>query len=287
VCTVSAIPGTWLHPGFGVGASSSSLALPLLRVVCNRDERRTRTRALAPTIFQIGDRSVLMPIDPEGKGTWIAANDAGLVFTLLNVTDVALLGHGRRGPALSARSAGARKSRGEILQATARATTLNGAQNAVQSLPADDYLPFRVVVWSEHDMLEMVSDGRGYRVGHGPLHSAVLRTSSSLGDACVTGLRQALFERLLCQILTPAAQDAFHRHSWSDRREVSVLMSRPDARTVSVTTIELYQDRVEMAYHDVDAPLSNCRTLRIAAPSAPDEPVAPAAPVASAASVAW
>jgi Transport and Golgi organisation 2 len=268
MCTVSAIPGGWLHPGFGSTTRSSALELPLLRVVCNRDELRTRARALPPSILDLGPRRAVLPVDPDGGGSWIAANDAGLVFALLNVT----------------RDPGARgtfsRSRGEVVRSVAGASGLDEVWAALQTIDASEYLPFRLLAWSVRDVLEAVSEGHGYRVAHGPLYAPMLRTSSSLGDARVMGLREALFERLLGQTLTPAAQDAFHHHTWSERPEVSVFMSRPDARTVSVTTIEVYGDRIEMIYQDVDAPLSSSHTLRIAAPQAPPAPVAVDAPVA-------
>lgn len=215
-----------------------------------------------------------MPIDPDGGGTWIAANDAGLVFTLLNVTD-----RSTRGGA-SAVATVRRRSRGEIVRAVAGEATHTGALRAVESLRPDDYLPFRLMVWSAVETLEIMSDGDRYSYAHGPLLSPMLRASSSLGDWRVIGPRQALFEHLLAQTLTAQSQDAFHRHSWPHRPEISVFMSRPDARTVSITTVELYRDRLSMTYQDVDVPFSDSNTLRIAALNAPTSPVAAVAAVA-------
>ena len=75
MCTVTVLPQALLSSD----ASDDQL---LLRVVCNRDELTTRTPALPPTLWTAGPRRVLMPIDPHSGGTWIAANDAGLVFVL-------------------------------------------------------------------------------------------------------------------------------------------------------------------------------------------------------------
>ena len=75
MCTVTALPAALL------ASASDSL---LLRVVCNRDEHLTRAPALPPTVWAAGARRALMPIDPSSGGTWIAANDAGLVFAVLN-----------------------------------------------------------------------------------------------------------------------------------------------------------------------------------------------------------
>jgi hypothetical protein len=217
-----------------------------------------------------------MPVDPQGGGTWVAANDAGLAFALLNVT--------RGQPGIPPQTPSSRNSRGNVVRLVAGAASLDDVRAAVESIDASEYLPFRLLAWHEDALLEVVSTDSGLSIAHGRLYAPMLRTSSSLGDASVTGLRQALFERLLGEALTKASQDAFHCHSWRDRPDVSVFMSRADARTVSITTVEVYRDRIDMTYQDVDAPFSRCTTLRTAAPAtlaAPAAPlaVAPAAPV--------
>jgi hypothetical protein len=62
--------------------------------------------------------------------------------------------------------------------------------------------------------------------------------SSGLGDSKV-GVRLELFDTTLRRQATPEAQRAFHHHRWAERPEVSVLMSRRGARTVSITTVEV------------------------------------------------
>jgi hypothetical protein len=55
------------------------------RLAFNRDEARSRSAATPPRWGCYGDREALLPIDPAGRGTWIAVNDAGLAMALLNV----------------------------------------------------------------------------------------------------------------------------------------------------------------------------------------------------------
>lgn len=50
----------------------------------NRDESRGRGRAAAPTVRQAGGRSFLAPTDADAGGTWITVNDAGLTVCMLN-----------------------------------------------------------------------------------------------------------------------------------------------------------------------------------------------------------
>ena len=59
--------------------------LPLgdhLRVMTNRDELHTRPSAHPPFITRAGAALALMPVDPQGGGTWIAGTSAGLVFAI-------------------------------------------------------------------------------------------------------------------------------------------------------------------------------------------------------------
>jgi hypothetical protein len=48
----------------------------------NRDEQRTRVGAIPPSINE--SLNAIFPVDPQGKGTWIAVNKQGLTLALLN-----------------------------------------------------------------------------------------------------------------------------------------------------------------------------------------------------------
>ena len=89
MCTVTVVPGR-----------------EAIRLACNRDELRSRAAALPPQVRQFGPRRALLPVDPTSGGTWVAANDAGLAMTLLNVNPGNGLG-----------TSAARLSRGNIIPA--------------------------------------------------------------------------------------------------------------------------------------------------------------------------
>jgi hypothetical protein len=99
-------------------------------------------------------------------------------------------------------------------------------------------------------LAEIVWTGQRVRHRLARLSGPLLRTSSGLGDALVAEPRRRLFVRMLraAEGRPCAAQDAFHRRQWPGREGVSVLMSRADARTVSITTLEVGEDSVRMAY---------------------------------------
>ena len=47
-----------------------------------RDEQQTRSRAIPPSIDSVKDS--IYPIDPDGKGTWIALHRSGMALCILN-----------------------------------------------------------------------------------------------------------------------------------------------------------------------------------------------------------
>jgi hypothetical protein len=76
-----------------------------------------------------------------------------------------------------------------------------------------------------------------------------LFASSGLGDEVVKAPRLALFQSWFQTNDSLAAQqDQFHRHSWPERRHLSVCMRREGARTVSYTVIELRADSAVLTY---------------------------------------
>src|SRR6266404_2165316 len=54
----------------------------------NRDEKRTRPAGLPPAQRTIGGHGVIYPSE-AGGGTWIALNDSGVSFALINWYSVA------------------------------------------------------------------------------------------------------------------------------------------------------------------------------------------------------
>lgn len=217
------------------------------RIVCNRDESRTRPPAAAPRWHPIdgGTGRALWPMDMEAGGTWIAASERGLSLCLLNLN----AGH--------IPDAGLpRQSRGLLLPELIGLESVEHAAERWLSRDLKGFAPCRMVGIDLEDprILEASWDGRTSRVSW---HSGVPAcfVSSGLGDHLVAP-RLSLFEHMVVRAgATPESQDAFHRHVWPDRPHLSVMMSRAAARTVSVTTLEVSRTgspvHVHMAYEAV------------------------------------
>jgi hypothetical protein len=182
-----------------------------------------------------------MPIDPQSGGTWIAVNDAGLVMTLLNAN-----------PKPYAPPAHPpKRSRGLILPALIAAPTFDDACTLARMLQATDFARFRLVIADRASCAEFYSDGAAIVAKpNTPIDQPLMFTSSGLGDNIVEAPRRVLFSEFFTSNGDwPAQQDAYHRHSWPDRPDLSVCMSRPEACTVSLTVVELGLTAATMTYY--------------------------------------
>lgn len=227
------------------------------RVVVNRDEERDRPPAHEPRWRDLreGVRAI-WPVDPLGGGTWVGACMRGesragagaassLVLCLLN---------GNPEPRPVRPDARTVLSRGVIIPAL---LSCDGAERAIhdaQAMELDRFPPFRLVgvdldeqgrtrvvdlEWNGRDARTSWSDGR-----------AACFVSSGLGDRCVA-VRLPLFEQMVRSSPSAVSQDRFHAHRWPERPELSVLMSRSAARTVSRTIVEATPNGVHMSYQPI------------------------------------
>lgn len=214
-----------------------------LRLVVNRDERRSRPLAQPPRIVELappdrrGRVRALMPIDPASGGSWIAVNEAGLAVALLNVN--------RASPPAEPPP----RSRGEIVPMLAAAATIDAAVGMARALDRARYQPFRLVCADAWRAVEI--DPHRRLVREMAIAGPLMFTSSGLGDDLVERPRRQLFADLVLEAAPDArdaAQDRFHAHRWESLPHVSVFMSRGDASTVSRTIVEVEPERLRMFY---------------------------------------
>ncbi len=233
MCTVSIV---------ALPADSAAADFLPYRMACNRDESPARPPAEPPTIERFGRRQAILPRDPSGGGTWIAANDAGLTLTLLN--------HNLPPDRAPAPQPGWH-SRGAIIPLLLGCDSAAAALAALDLFQPGDTAPFRLVMLDGRQRGLAVSDGRTLHRTCTQSSEPIVFASSGLGDERVAEPRETLFARQVAGLdpaAHPAAQDAFHRHSWPDARHLSVCMWRPDARTVSCTIVAVTGERVTLRY---------------------------------------
>jgi hypothetical protein len=105
---------------------------PGYRLAMNRDEQRSRLPALPPFLCSRNGCRVLAPLDPAG-GTWIAANDSGVTFALLN------------GYQMKGSPSGEPTSRGTVVISLSTSTTISQAVDRLGVLQLRKVRPFRLV----------------------------------------------------------------------------------------------------------------------------------------------
>lgn len=222
MCTVTVIP---LADGF--------------RLACNRDEQRKRPIALLPVVRHYGPHAALLPIDPQSDGTWIAASSAGWATVVLNAN--LQPGGARPKP---------RHSRGELIPRLLHCDDPRAAAAVASAVTPTDFAPFRLILLDKQGLFEIRNDGQVLQSEWRALAARPhFFTSSGLGDHMVEAPRHALFNEFFASAADwPKQQAAFHRHSWPDRRHISICMARADARTVSYTCIELTPGHIALTY---------------------------------------
>jgi hypothetical protein len=204
----------------------------------NRDEKRERFRALAPTIVDLAGRRAVFPREPTG-GTWISANDGGICLALINWHRI------KRKP----KNDGV--SRGEVVRAFAGESCADEIADGVANLPLRKLRPFRLIAivasekvvtqwrWNlewltmrNHQWQRRHWFSSGFDEGRAELER------QRVCDAAL-GRQPAGSLRLLRQL---------HRSHAPKRGAFSICMHRSDATTVSYTEVALSGRRVTMRY---------------------------------------
>jgi hypothetical protein len=205
----------------------------------NRDERRTRARALPPRIERADGVRFLAPRDPDGGGTWLAANEHGIALALLNLYDVA--------PEVARR---ARRSRGLLVLSHAGVRSLDRLEERLRVTRLADYAPFELVGFEPGgDPRHFTWDGDALRSERQASEAAPL-ASSSVAQAAARASRRAQHADLIARAgaVRVESLDAFHRDHGPERGPLSTCMHRADAATVSYSQVRIAHGRVSFAY---------------------------------------
>ncbi len=212
----------------------------------NRDERRTRARALLPRTERAGGVAFIAPRDPDGGGSWIATNEFGLTVALLNAWSD---GGEPREP----------RSRGLLVMDLAQERDVDAVVASLATEELARYRGFHLLA------LDRSGAPRVFRGSPGatrvvPELAQTPLVSSSLDEGRARLVRSELFR-------TRAPVDAaghvgFHVSHEPERGPWSPCMHRDDASTVSATHVAVERDRAQVRYADgspcttdFDAPL--------------------------------
>jgi putative hemolysin len=240
-------------------------------VVMNRDERRTRPSAEAPRPWP-GPVPFLAPRDPEGGGSWIAVNAAGLTVCLLNDYGA------------DAESPPAPVSRGRLLVEAAGLPTGEAARSWILDADLRAYRPFHLVLF-EPGRAPVAWRWTGVRLLEHVAPAPPLTTSSYRSQKVEAARRRAWRRRFGPGPAAPTAEALLDFHGSRAPRPdfASVAMRRSDACTVSLTHVSVRAGEAVMRYHPGDParpqPTGSVAVMRLAVQTRADpwpdpEPVA-------------
>lgn len=205
----------------------------------NRDELRSRPRALAPRYFERNGVTAVYPSETPG-GTWIAANAYGQLFALLNW-------YFTNGRTFTEKQ----RSRGEIIPQMIFDSDFRAAATILASAKLDGILPFRLIgIDPTHRAIsEWRWDGLRIRRSAFPW-SRKHWFSSSLSDVQAEEYRCATCTTAAC-VRDPEGPDwlaDLHRSHRPLSGPYSICVHRPEAVTVSYTEVLVNSRVISMQY---------------------------------------
>lgn len=214
----------------------------------NRDEKLSRPIGLPPSETIIAGRRVLAPSEPGG-GTWIAVNDSGITFALINWY------------AISSTVNAKTVSRGEVVKIVSPLTTALSAAKALKQLPLARINPFRLVGFFP-DTTEIIEWRWNIKTLFSKKHQWRLKQwiSSGFDEPQAQRLRGKVFQGMAAQKSAGSLEwlRRLHRSHAPDTGPFSTCMHRADAATVSYIEVNVLSRITAMRYFD-GAP---CRCAR-------------------------
>jgi hypothetical protein len=204
----------------------------------NRDEKHWRSLASLPAIHEGKMGRILFPRDGDAGGSWIASHENGNAIVFLNGGFVA---HTPQPPY--------RKSRGLILMDLIDHPEPN---NFFLRIELKNIEPFTAVIWDDQRLYECRWDGEVKHVLQLDAASPHIWSSVTLYDPATIDKREQWFQQWIKERKTPSQQNIldFHLFTGDGDRHNDLMMNRGQVFTVSVTSMAISEDRVQMRYLD-------------------------------------
>ena len=222
-----------------------------IAIAFNRDESVTRAKAEPPRQFDHQGIKYLMPIDPDGGGSWICVNQAGFAFVLLNNYQAKLKS-----------DTDGLKSRGKIIQELALCQDIKQVQNFIQQLSLQYFQPFSLLVVSQEYKSMWCYNGLDNELAAQqlPLHwfSSAHPEADRVLSERAEAANNARIENDEDLILLHRSHIPNNAQISSEDRTFSICMHHERGHTQSLTYIRLENEKATMKYWNGQP----CRTDR-------------------------
>ncbi|MEX1135653.1 MAG: NRDE family protein [Balneolales bacterium] len=210
----------------------------------NRDEMKSREKALPPIIHKSGSFNYLAPVDGKAGGTWIGLNTAGIGLTIMNNYQGAnpLLSH--REEALS---------RGLIIPELMHFDNLKDVDRSMQDLKVSQFNPFVLIGIQSNPwrIMQWSWDGLDYTFNTLPVKPH-LWISTGRAYEGVWKNRKEVFDNFLKMHPGPDVNNVkiLHSSNYPVPGAYSISMEQDMVATVSNTIAEVSGGNLKMHYHD-------------------------------------
>ncbi len=218
--------------------ASWSVGSGLTTLCFNRDEARTRPRAVPPREIEADGRRLLAPIDPPGGGTWICVNARGICFFLLNNYEAS---------ASFDVQPTEPKSRGLLPLQAAVCDSVADFESWLSGELLNSYRPFFLGAVGGGTASLFAWDGSELRALDA---SSGFVTTSSFRSQEVQAYRKRRYGEMLGGMASIDLDERFAYHVDVSHPDPAYnpLMSRPDAETHNVTSIEVSEKQARMRF---------------------------------------
>lgn len=208
-------------------------------VFFNRDEQKGRAIAFPPLHLSLNQTPCLMPIDPDGGGSWICSNHHGLSLCLLNY-------YQGETPALPL------VSRGILLKSLAPLSSVHSVRNKLKNFEMICFAPFTLLVFDPHlnthqkQVMAFQWDGSALT----QRHRIEAMISSSVEHHKVLVERRQAYKACMKESNSVENAIVYHASHHPHAGQSSVCMHREDAQTVSFTHLSVRSENIQMMYMD-------------------------------------
>ena len=204
----------------------------------NRDESRERPAGLPPGIDTIDNTQFVCPRDPVGGGTWLLVNEHGLSLGLLNYYE-AQVDYQPKNP----------QSRGQLPIQLAVCKNLAQVEAILFELDLSPYPPFHLLSVDPKATASLITwDGKLRSIQKPDIEDLPISTSSFKTSEVLQSRRTLFRETTLPNLGSDAEMERFHSQRKPAPDTHAVLMTRRDAKTVSVSQINVTDSKASFIY---------------------------------------
>ena len=210
----------------------------------NRDEMKSRPKALPPSVFQAGNLHYLAPVDAKAGGTWVGMNSSGLCLTLIN-------NYQGENPMLNHRDEAV--SRGLIIPELMEFTRMDDVHAAMRKLRVAAYNPFKLIGIQSGplEIREWSWDGHNFLSDTLPVQPHIWVSTGKDYDGVFRN-RKAVFDTFLKNHPQPGTEEVrkLHASRYPEPGAYSIAMELDLVSTVSNTMAISDKGSQSMLYHD-------------------------------------